>query len=241
MQWLKLLSQYNNQPDLLENYKWRLTRQLAICWQEIEAARARAQSYDGTNVELANVRPTTHTQTIENQATGEIHQCGIHTCQAIQKLKTTAKQTEYKYYICWYSSSNRHVKTQSPTVAYGTLLNKANDERTKKSKQEKGIQAEAPDFPLEVQQLNHQQWLIVTNKQQRYHTNIVTVENIGLQGTQIMLTNTAEPDDGVMIEQHKTTKQTNGHQLHGTLENIGITRATIMQEMPHLIIHFLIC
>ena len=53
-----------------------------------------------------------------------------------------------------------------------------------------------------------------------------------------MLTNTAEPDDGAMIEQHKTTKQTNEHQLHRTLENIGITRATIMQEMPHLIIHF---
>ena len=130
-------------------------------------------------------------------------------------------------------------RPNAQTDAYDTLLNKANDKRMKKNKQEKGIQAEALDSP--PQKSSNQitmQWLIITNKQQRYHTNIVTVENIGLQGTQIMLTNTAEPDDGAMIEQHKTTKQTNGHQLRGTLQNIGITRATIMQEMPHLIIHF---
>ena len=53
-----------------------------------------------------------------------------------------------------------------------------------------------------------------------------------------MLTNTAEPDNGAIIEQHKTTKGTNGHQPHRTLENIDTTRAIIMQEMPHLIVHF---
>ena len=56
---------------LTQELQMEIDRQLAIHLQEIDAARARAQSYDGTNVELANVRPTTHTQTIENQATGE--------------------------------------------------------------------------------------------------------------------------------------------------------------------------
>ena len=45
-----------------------IDRQLAIHLQEMEAARARAQSHDGTSVELTNVRSTNHTKTIKNQA-----------------------------------------------------------------------------------------------------------------------------------------------------------------------------
>ena len=45
-------------------------------------------------------------------------------------------------------------------------------------------------------------------------------------------------DGGVMIEQHKTTNQINGHQTPEIIENIGTIKATaiLLQEKLHLII-----
>ena len=69
-----------------------IDRQLAICLQEIEAARARVQSYDCTKFKLANVRPTTHTHSIENQATGE--PTNVESTQA--KLSKNSQQQQSK-------------------------------------------------------------------------------------------------------------------------------------------------
>ena len=114
-----------------------IDRQLAIHLQEMEAARARAQSYDGTSVELTNVRSTNHTQTIENQASHP-------KANRSQRSRAVEIQTQ----------TDIPTRPKAQTDAYDTLLNKANDERMKKSKQEKGIQAETLDFPPEVQQPN---------------------------------------------------------------------------------------
>ena len=107
-----------------------IDRQLAICLQEMEAARARAQSYDGTSVELANVRSTNHTQTIENQASHP-------EANRSQRSRAVEIQTQ----------TDIPTRPKAQTDAYDTLLNKANDERMKKSKQEKGIQARDSGFP----------------------------------------------------------------------------------------------
>ena len=91
--------------------------------------------------------PQNTTQTIENQATGE--STNVESTHA--KLSKNSQQQQNKLNTN-ITSVDTQVQTgmsrpKAQTVAYDTLLNKANDERMKKSKQEKGIQAEGSGLP----------------------------------------------------------------------------------------------
>ena len=93
------------------------------------------------------MRPTACTQTIENIATGE--STIVESTHAKLSKNLQKQQSKLNTNI---TSVDTQVQTgmsrpKAQTVAYDILLNKANDKRMKKSKQEKGIQAEALDSP----------------------------------------------------------------------------------------------
>ena len=104
---------------------------------------------------------STHTKTVENQT--------LVDQQNKSKRSKRPVETQFQTDVLKPRASSR-LKTQ--TDAYNTLLSRANDERMRMNRQEKGTQAETLDFHPEVQQPKHH--TMINHHQQTSQTNLDT-------------------------------------------------------------------
>ena len=122
------------------------------------------------------------------------------------------------------------------TDAYDILLSKANDERIKMSRQEKGTQTEALDFHAQVQQpIDQRHHYTTVNHHQQTTQTIPDIVVVGIGdpiGTELILVKTitmletdliimTEIDDGVMVNLN-ITEVINGHLLQGIRQRVKL-------------------